>query len=471
MPSFQFQPIPNSSIKIFSDAGAKDASKHKVFFENSLPESLGQQEAAYVKHHAAERDRAQSYLTTLQKSIDENNGRSEPNSLKNEILNNSSRFFNFNIQEHKTKIKHLDNMFKKRNESLVTFMNYNGYTNLPTRADISINKLWVWIIVLFLAESIINAFLFKNVVGLATALTLTTSQSFINIGSSFAVGRWGLSNAFYNKSISIKIISYIVCLAYLVFISWLNLALGLYRQLVLMNSATDADLYSPESFKFLKQAIDPFSYLTDFSVQAAVVALVGLCFAACSVFKGYFADDPRPHFGALYRGVKRDQSAVHDALKTLDTLWRETYEQARASVVLNGEAAREAAHQWSHDLNLIEKILVDWDAFIESLNEGMADRIKAYFQSYNNVSPKNYSFQAHSLFRESESAKEIVFSDAIQYHLSDDERRKMLIEKENSIIKIQSEMYENIESSAAKIKEEVKELFAVYPSTGIGLRG
>lgn len=470
MTNFQFEPIPQHPIPHISDAGAKDASKHKSIIANSLPASLSNIEDSYIKYQIKQKDYAQKVLTDLQKNIDHNRSLSDPQSIRDNVISSSTEFFKFNFEEHKTKISQLDASYRKRNDALISFMSYNNYTSLPTRADIVPWKIWSFVAALFLLESILNAFMFYNVISLASALVLTTSQSFINIGTSFVVGRWIFSNAFYNRSIFLRIVNYAIIFLYIIFITWMNLALGMYRNLNQLAETVGDSLSTYESQQWLNQAINPFIHLEDFGVQAAVVSLVGLCFAGCSVFKGFFADDPRPHYGSLYRGVKKDKQAIHDALKMLRTAWVNEYKLARASVASNSELARASAHEWSHGLNLIEKIMVDWDSLVQSLEESMNDRIKAYFQSFNNVSPQNFDPPDYKLFNENEKKKEIVFADAIQYLETDSSRRISLSEKDDAISKISSVIYEEIEKLSVTGKEELDQISRLFPSCGIGVR-
>jgi hypothetical protein len=470
MPSFQFSPIPAQPLEAISKIAESDASRHRPVNEHQIPSALGKVEGAYVKFHNVQRESAQDKLTALQKEIDQNNGKSHPDSFLNDAKNETISFFNFNFEQQKKKISQLDIQFRKRNEALITFMNYRGYTSLPTRADINILKIWVTIGLIFLAEAIINGVLFMSVAGLATALALTTSQSFINIGTSFVTGRWVITSASYHPNIVVKILNFFILSGYIIFILWLNLALGMFRQLNDMAIALGLDVWGAD-VTFLQQAINPFSHLGDFTVQGAVVALVGICFAGFSAFKGYFSDDPRPGFGTIYRGTRDDQKRIVEAVTELRVSWISETKNTRSQVELKSDEAIRAAHDWSHGLNLIEKILVDWDGLIKSLEEAMRDRIKVYYQSFSTISAQNHAPPQHVLFNEHESQREIVFSDAVQYLVQDSERQKQLDLKERDISEARKNIYSEIDQFSEYGKKLIDEVSSKFPSEPIGNRG
>jgi hypothetical protein len=468
MPTFQFSRVPDQPIEKIAKAASLDASRHRPIIDGQLPPVLRELESAYVNFHNKERDRAQEKLTSLQKEADINRGRSTPDYFAAEAKNEAVKFFNFDFEKQKTRITQIDSVFKKRNDALITFMNYRGYTALPTRADIVIWKIWLFAGLIFLTEAIINGLLFMNVAGLLGALALTTSQSFINIGISFVVGSWVITSAFYHPNTFIRIVNFAVFAGYIVFILWLNLALGLFRQL------SDSDLFdqfSDEQIEsIIQQAINPFANLGDFAVPGAIVGLVGICFAGFSVFKGYFSDDPRPGFGNMYRGARDEHKRVEEAVISLREGWLSETVLTRSAVEARSEIAIKAAHDWSHSINLIEKILVDWDGLIKSLEEAMGARINVYYQSFNSISSENHPASSHVLFDEHEAKKELVFKDAIQYYTDDSERKGQLKKKEEDLLSARKEVYAEIELISQSAKSFIEDISKNYPSSAVGIR-
>jgi hypothetical protein len=468
MPTFEFSQIPDQPIEKIAKAASLDASRHRPVIDGQLPPVLRELEAVYVNFHNKERDRAQEKLTSLQKETDRNRGRSTPDYFAAEAKNEAVKFFNFDFEKQKKNISQVDSVLKKRNDALIVFMNYRGYSSLPTRADIVLWKIWLFAGLIFLTEALINGLLFMNVAGLLGALALTTSQSFINIGISFVVGSWVITSAFYHPNTLIRIVNFALFILYIVFILWLNLALGLFRQLNEYADGLSIDVF--ENVGFLQQAINPFAHLGDFAVSGAIVGLVGICFAGFSAFKGYFSDDPRPGFGAIYRGARDEHKRVQEAITSLQNGWLSETVLTRAAVEARSETSIEAAHEWSHSLNIIEKILVDWDGLIKSLEEAMKARINVYYQSFNSISSENYSAPDHFLFDEREAKKELVFKDAIQYHMDDSVRKGQLEKKEEELLSSRKEIYAEIEVISQSAKAFIEEIFREFPSSAIGIR-
>jgi hypothetical protein len=139
-------------------------------------------------------------------------------------------------------------------------------------------------------------------------------------------------------------------------------------------------------------------------------------------------------------------------------------------VEARSETSIEAAHEWSHSLNIIEKILVDWDGLIKSLEEAMKARINVYYQSFNSISSENYSAPDHFLFDEREAKKELVFKDAIQYHMDDSVRKGQLEKKEEELLSSRKEIYAEIEVISQSAKAFIEEIFREFPSSAIGIR-
>jgi len=472
MASFEFSKIPSIEVQRLADAGALDASKHKKVFENTLPEALSKAEERYIVFHSAEREKAQQALTALQKTADECSAKIETQNFANKVKTNCVEFYNFDFEGKFARIKSIDSVFRQRNDALVTFMNFRGYTALPTRADIVPWKIWLWILGLFVLEAMLNAFLFMNVAGLIGALALTTSQSFINIGTSFSVGRWVISSAFYHPNLPLRFVFYGLWALQALFVVWLNLSLGLFRQLFDEATKTNLDIWSgTEGIDFLKQALTPFSHLSDFDVRSMVVALVGICFAMASFLKGYFADDPHPGFGVKYRGTKKERNEVESALQELRNAWNAQITLARSNTELLENEAITAAQDRAHTLNLMEKIVVDWEALIETMEESMHDRVSAYFNAYNSVSAERAEIPQHKLFKENESSAAIVFKDAIQYVVSDNERQASLHTQQSEIRNAAKELFGEIDKYVEEGTKRIAEFSSKFPSSPIGLKG
>ena len=472
MASFEFSGIPKIEVQRIADAGALDASKHKKVFENTLPEALSKAEEEYIVFHSTEREKAQQRLTALQKTTDECSAKVETQNFANKVKTNCVEFYNFDFEGKFTRIKSIDSVFRQRNDALVTFMNFRGYTALPTRADIVPWKIWLWILGLFLLEAVLNALLFMGVAGLVGALALTTAQSFINIGTSFSVGRWVATAAFYHPSLPLRIINFGLWALHTIFILWLNLSLGLFRGLYDRASNMGWDIWSnPEGIEFIKQAVMPFNKLSGFDVQSLVVALVGICFALASSMKGYFADDPRPGFGVNYRGAKKERNNIETAFQELRNAWNAQITLTRSNTQLLEQEAIDAAQDRAHNLNLMEKIVVDWEALIDTMEESMQDRISAYFNAYNSVSAERVEIPKHKLFKENESSKEIVFKDAIQYVVSDNERQASLHAQQAEIRNAAKELFREIDKYAEQGTKRIAEFATKYPSSPLGLKG
>jgi len=420
---FGFDSKPEINFSKIEQEASLDGHNSNVPSVGGLPNSISQVKNSSSIYRDKQLDRAQSELHNIQESVDTELGKIKESGVKNAFLVRLTHLLAFNMEQVSLEINQKKQDFNQRNLDFIKFRKLHQLGMMPIRADRTMSGTYALIVILLIIEASMNAMAFKEIGGLLVAYTLSFSQAVVNILTCYIVGSRILGGVFYKKG-GVRALYGAIFMFHVVFIVWLNLALGLYRAISVNDPM--ASVLNPEQ---LKIALMPFTHLSEYEMTSALVAVVGFVLALLAYLKGYYSDDPYPGYGERYRIAykSRDElinhiSEVHKNLVSIEKEFGDACVQVHAY-------GTGGINQWSDSLNSLEKIFVDYQNILKILSEEYTRCQKVYFQNFQSTFVSDHpgsTPQTHSdneLFPQSDFELRVVFSDAYQYFLNDDDRQ------------------------------------------------
>jgi len=423
-----------------------------------LPGALNEIKQALENFRAKQVGKAQAILHTAQSDADKGLEKLQPQDIEERFFNCQPELLKFSIELRKKNIESDDAVYQSRVKNYADFRQKHQRQYSAYHFD---KPFWSWgvgglIGLLFIIEATMNALLFKDVAGLITAYSLAFSQSFVNIGGCFLVGKFLIGPIGAVPEIKRKIYYAIPLLSYLLFTVWINLTLGLYRA-ININYVEQLEL-KPE---MANAALQPWAYIDLLDTPSAIVVFVGLVLAALAYLKGLLSDDPYPGYGRMARAAMAEQKKTKIHVENLNqekiTLQKE-FSEAREKV--SGDI-QEGLKAWSKSINLMEKISVDYSALIEDANTIWHTSISSYEEGIGKYLPATLR---SPVFDKDKADPNKVFSDAQQYFKTDEERLAELKELDEKTNKnrgiIETKITEKLDTYLAQISE----IEGAYPS-------
>ncbi len=420
---FSFDSKPEINFAKIEQEASLDGHNSNIPTDGGLPNSISQAKNSSLIYRDKQLESAQSELHHIQESVDTELGKIKESGVKNAFLLRLTHLLAFNIEQVSLEISQKKQDFNQRNLDFIKFRKLHQLGMMPIRADRTMSGTYALIAILLIIEASMNAIAFKEIGGLLTAYTLSISQALVNILTCYIVGSKILGGVFHKKG-GARALSGAIFMFHIVFIVWLNLALGLYRAISVNDPM--ASVLNPEQ---LKIALMPFIHLNEYEMSSALVAVVGLVLALLAYLKGYYSDDPYPGYGERYRIAykSRDElikflSEVHEKLISIEKEFSDACVQVHAY-------GTGGINQWSGSLNSLEKIFVDYQNILKILSEEYTRCQKVYFQNFQATFVSDHPGATsqmnldNDLFPKPDFDLKIVFSDAYQYFLTDDDRQ------------------------------------------------
>jgi len=415
-------------LKKFQDQGWNDAFSTQDHSHGEFPRIIEDLRKDFHEKRDEYTNKVQKILEEEEKIIRKWEDEEDPSKVKKSLQAKLSKFLNFNCENHRNSIKSSFDDFRTREKNYIEFQRQHNRILEPVRPD---HKKIGWLIVLglFIVEVLANYALFQQVTGSNTsagkmeALVLSSAQSFVNVVSGFMVGSLLWPKILFGRNISIKILSSMLSVLHGFIIVWMNLAIGLWRGILIYNSTHEKQLS-------MARALNPFENFQFFNgdMPSILVSLVGLVFALIAYFDGWFSDDPYPQYGNRFREQRDAKVRLDTSKKKLFTLWEELCQFYDDTIAESLEKSLSTLSNWSKSVNRIEKEFVDYKAFVKGLEKNYNAAKHTYESSFNKANPdqkKKMKFPASDLlFTKDELDPFVVFGDAKYYHLVDAERVK-----------------------------------------------
>ncbi len=411
-----------------------------------------------ASHRDKELRRAQEKLHKIQAVADEAQKEIEIIGIEHKFNTRLESLASFHIGDKISQIDEKAEDLKLRNKDFMNFRRKNKISRMPIRTEVTKKNVYVTIAILFLLEATMNAIAFKDIGGLLLAYTLSFSQALINIVTCYIVGTLVLTRVITLPSN--KTLPFIfLFIGHVIFIAWLNLALGLYRAIITKDALVT--VMSPEA---LQISLMPFSNLGEFEMSSALVSTVGLVLALLAYIKGYYSDDPIQGYGERYKAAVNARTIVNDCIKRV----REEEGLVEIDVKAVGSDVHSeglsAIQRWSQEINTVQKIFTDYPQLLKELDNSYERGQKVYSQAYKYQSggDQTNGDACSSLFSKDDFDLKEVFFDAYEYFLTDEKRlerkQEMTMNFESKFTKINDNFNEKLNNLLTELDDYLKNL-------------
>jgi hypothetical protein len=456
--SFDFDSLPSTKLSELKTAGVVRSSSTADSDLQSLPEVLNTIKQTLEDFRNKQVAAAQTVLHSAQKQADGGVEDLAPQAIQGRFSGYQPQLSQFSIELRKADIEQADDVYKSRAKNYSDFRITHHRQYSAHHFD---KPFWSWgvgglVAVLFFIEASMNAFLFKEAAGLATAYTLAFSQSFVNIGGCFLIGKFLIGPVGAVPEMKRKISFAIPLFIHLLFTIWINLALGLYRAININFSEQVED--RPE---MANAALQPWGYLELLDTPSAIVVFVGLVLAALAYLKGFLSDDPYPGYGRMARAAMEEQKKTKKGVENLNqekNSIQKEFSEARQKVAAD---IKSGLKEWSDAINLMEKIAVDYRALIENLNTQWENSLASFEGGLQRRLPSDLRAP---LFGQDLADPNKVFSDARQYFKTDNERLAGLDALEKKSNEDRNSVEANIKENIDGYLTIIGEITQAYPS-------
>lgn len=454
---FTFKLLSKFDTKDIVETASLDSKIKPNHAEPSLPNKLNDINIKMRKEVLGEQERAQNVLHTYQNLAEEGISLISKGAITKTFTQNQPLLIAFNIDKEEAEIDNFDREFKARARDYNDFRGEHFRKFGAIRYD---NKFWSMgvgglIAILFLLEASLNAFLFKESAGLATAYALSISQAFVNIGGCFLIGKYCIGPIFALKNLKRRIFYIVSFLIHLLFTLYLNLTLGIWRAINVMNPEKVED-----NAEFANGALQPWYFLNELDPASAVVVFVGMILAVLAYLKGCLSDDPYPGYGKLAREALKAQNRVKSAVDKLNNFNISIKMEFNDAKILVADKNNIGLSMWSQAINDMEKIEVDYPNYIQNANRDYLSYVNAYQNGHG-----NYPHEIEELlFSDEKGNSKIVFRDAAQFFMTDEKRMAELKIKTKKYEGDKQAVEDKITVGIDRCSERVSKVFQNYPS-------
>ena len=360
---------------------------------------------------------------------------------------------NATYSKNKEKIKNLYRKYRIDRDSLNFFKKEH---NLRAPADISSSTAKFWsiliVVAMFIFESSVNTGFLNTALsgGILGALSLAGVISFINIVTSFLVGRFVIPNLYHKKK-SKNNLSIFILFFYAPLIVYINCSLGVLRSLL----ENAKETFSSEALaEAARQASWPFDNFADVSVESNSLIIIGIVFAIIAILDGFKFDETYPQYAKFTKDAEKSEKELQEVkLNTFDIIF--TKQKAGNDQILHFKEARDNANKdWGNAIDSVQAGFKDYEDWVKSLNKTGNVLLNQYRSSNKNFRSDNapsYFDKTHDFgFEMTAEAK--FFSLSAEYISDQDKRSKM-----NEVNQIITSEYINATKELNRIYNSITE--------------
>ncbi len=376
--------------------------------------------------------KANTVLKNLEKKITDSQSQLDQDNFH---IANFKNEINDQIINADGKLSNLKDIFDREDHQVRNFKLENHLTREPETLNSVKIMIGMFIIgVLFVIELLVNSNLLAPAMtsGLAEGQSLAAGVAGLNVFVSFGLGYYALKN-FHHRRISRKIISQFFLAIYIIFIVYLNWALGAYRAIHETTGANMMDILTGNA-----QSVDTsslhahFPWTIDLTFQSLILVFIGIGFAIASLIDGYLFNDRYPGFGTIAKTrneTKKEIDRIRERLspeinKRFKNEIKKTNEKKKTII---DELLRK---DWKLNITALQNIFDGYVIFINDLNGALTHTVGEYRninKTYRNTPvPKYFSNDDAKKLDDRHTDPKEAFRGYAELYLGKDEIEKQM---------------------------------------------
>jgi len=428
--------FPNVKVKILEDKidvtkNAQTDGKLNEPKSNSKNLSVCENEAVVAadEFRASQVNKATLVLKTLEERIRESQSKLDQDNFhvaqfKNEI--------NDQLINAEGKLSNLKDIYDKEDQQVRNFKRENHLTRDP----VTLNGLKILIgisivAILFIIEVWVNSNLVAEAMmtGKAGGRAIATAVAALNVFVSFAVGYFALKNMHHISNFK-KTTSSIIFTIYLIFIFYINWALGAFRAIYEKTGKTGLQVLQGDVDVIT--GVPHLPWTVEFSFYGIILTFIGIGFAIASLLDGYFFNDRYPGFGSIAKTREETKKEIN---RLRERLSPEINIKFKNEIKKTNEKKQQIIEnvlrkEWTPSVTALQNIFDSYKRFIADLNGALKHSVEEYRrvnETYrSSESPEYFQSDLGKKLSENHSKPELVFAGYSELYLGKNEIEKKM---------------------------------------------
>ena len=367
--------------------------------------------------------------------------------------------------------------FESQRDNYNKFKKMNSLNQLPKNSDPLETKFQIYALVaLILVEIIINFLMLKGGgrTDASAALGISVAQVTFNVLSCFLLGKVLLGHILHAESLLKRISTSILFLAHIYSIFLVNINMGIYRQSIINNASTfkgktgqllanfDWTPFPPEVVSSIADKTGKLLPPASLDPMSVIAIGVGLVFAFLAYWDGFKSDDSFPGYGHVYRGALKIKREIGARISKINTSWNNYLKNSNTEQKRIVESGLASINSWSHEINTIEQVWVDYRKLLFTLEDIYKDATKLYLSNYNKFHEKSTLRLKAKLLDDIEFDLRLQFKDVADLYMDDSSRLKEEKAKSSTFSKEISILQKELSQRSEKDTEFIKKLSKDY---------
>ncbi|CAN6135325.1 hypothetical protein MCETRH20_01626 [Methylophilaceae bacterium] len=445
----KFDSIPKFPHKDIETSARAEANIELDVNVDNLPKVIYKAEQALQNFHHAQYIKAQEYFHQLQSNADINLAKSDVSLKESKVHSELHSTKNFNLDKEEIELRELHNEFELKKKNFLDFKKHHSLALLPVNSDGNLFQ-WLVLISLFIIESIVNYSMMMSgdSVTRNQAMSIGISQAAVNIISCYMIGRLLMGRIIHAENQFSRVSLSLFLLLHMFIIVLLNANMGIFRDAIVkaQSSETLGDSGILSHWEW-----SPWDKVSTLDVTAVLIISVGIVLAVVSYIDGYFADDPYPGYGAIYRSLIKIKSKVSQKTMALREAWLQSQMQIKEIISKTKKEGVQEIDLWSTAINDMEQVSEDYKKLLEHLDKEFTSLVNLYETTYNKFrNDKKINLKSAKLLNSDDYDLVKVFRDVKDYLIDDTTR----LDKAGAYKKTFAKDFEVFEKELTKISAD-----------------
>ena len=319
--------------------------------------------------------------------------------------------------KEKLKLLHSDyTTDKNRLEFFRKDNNIVNRANLKTTKQKNISILIV--LSMFIFEVSVNTSLISGAIsgGVFGAVALASVIAFINIVSSFMVGRVLVPNLYHRQKSKVRG-AWLGLAVYASLILYINFALGVFRTL----SERATQTFSQEQLqRVAAEAAWPFDNLAENTLDSNGLIIIGVLFAVIAVLDGLHFDEIFPGYAKVSREAEASEKKFRELKRECFRLLHSLQQDGNTQITNFKNKREDANKSWAHSIDSVQSAFSDYESWVISLDTAGNNLLQQYRsanKSFRSTDEPKYFQETHDFGFEAKAANR--FRSLVSANLSD----------------------------------------------------